>query len=557
MFICSCHAVTDGAIKKAVLSGAVKTFRELARSTGCGTQCGICAKNAKEVFDQAKLEMAQNQGVSAVAAHHAAASAEEHAGEHLAEVVAQSETANFEASRSAQAVAVPPAVIEAPVEAALPALDLSIKMPCSPGCVCTCESAKSDVVPEGDTAGGDSLEQAHELARGVSEIMPGGVEAIAALIEAARLEGRPLRIKLGVDPTSSNLHLGHAVVLRKLKRFQDFGHQVVLLIGGFTAQIGDPTGRSATRPALTAEQVADNARTYLDQVGKVLDLSRAEVVNNAAWFNEMPLNKVLELASLVTANQLLAKDGFGERIANQQPLSLVELFYPVLQGFDSVAVRADIELGGTDQRFNLLQGRQLQPQFGQPAQLAMLLPLLEGTDGVKKMSKSFGNHIGLADEPDDIFGKVMRLPDSLIERFFDLATVLDGATVDAIKAELAAGGNPRDAKQKLAHQIVLQSHGEDAAQASLAHWHRLHSERLVPLDMPSLVVALPQAVTRILVDQKLARSITQARQLIEGGGVRLDGVKLEDPRHQLTSVGASGVILQVGRRSFVRLTKAS
>ncbi len=540
MFICSCHAVTDGAIKKAVQSGTVKTFRELARATGCGTQCGICAKGAKEVFDQAKLQLAQEQGLGAVAAHHAAASAEEHAGEHIADVVAQSETANFEAAREAAL--------------ATPQLELAaVKVPCSPGCVCTCGSGAAIEPLAAPVLETGSMSQARELARGVSDILPGGVEALAARIEQAKTEGRPLRIKLGVDPTSSNLHLGHAVVLRKLKRFQDFGHQVVLLIGGFTAQIGDPTGRSATRPALSAEQVADNARTYLAQVGKVLDLSRAEVVNNSAWFSEMPFSKVLELASGVTVNQLLAKDGFGERIASQQPLSMVELFYPVLQGFDSVALRADIELGGTDQRFNLLQGRQMQPQFGQPAQLAMLLPLLEGTDGVKKMSKSFGNHIGLADEPDDMFAKVMRLPDRLIETFFDLATVLDGVTVDGIKAELAAGANPRDAKQKLAHQIVLQSHGEAVADASLEQWRRLHSERQLPLEMPAVVVALPELVTRIMVDNNLAKSGNQARQLIEGGGVRLDGVKLDDVRHQITTVSPDGVVLQVGRRSFVRL----
>lgn len=540
MFICSCHAVTDGAIKKAVQSGTVKTFRELARATGCGTQCGICAKSAKDVFDKAKLDLAHEQGLGAVAAHHAAASAEEHAGEHIADVVALSETANFEAAR----------------ETPLPAFQLELaadKVPCSPGCVCTCGTGKEPGPDSVLASQSNSMSQARELARGVSAILPGGVEALAARIEQAKTEGRPLRIKLGVDPTSSNLHLGHAVVLRKLRRFQDFGHQVVLLIGGFTAQIGDPTGRSATRPALSAEQVADNARTYLAQVGKVLDLSRAEVVNNSAWFSEMPLSKVLELASGVTVNQLLAKDGFGERIAHQQPLSMLELFYPVLQGFDSVALRADIELGGTDQRFNLLQGRQMQPQFGQPAQLAMLLPLLEGTDGVKKMSKSFGNHIGLADEPDDMFGKVMRLPDRLIETFFDLATVLDGGIIDGIKADLAAGANPRDAKQKLAHQIVLQSHGEAAADASLDHWRRLHSERQMPLEMPTIVVALPELVSRIMVDNKLAKSGNQARQLIEGGGVRLDGVKIDDVRHQITTIGPDGVVLQVGRRSFVRL----
>src|SRR5277367_4580487 len=264
----------------------------------------------------------------------------------------------------------------------------------------------------------DILAQAHELIRG-SEVLPDGVEGLAARLKSASKAGRPLRVKLGIDPTSTDLHLGHAVLFRKLKRFQDYGHQVVLIIGGFTAQIGDPSGRSATRPPLTGEQVAANAKTYLDQIGAILNLSKTELTNNADWLAKLDLTQLLKLASSVTANRLLAKEAFGERLEKQLPVSFHELFYPLLQGYDSVAIKADIELGGTDQRFNILQGRELQPFYGQEAQMAMLLPILEGTDGVRKMSKTYDNYIGLREAPEDMFGKCMRIPDDLIGKYFD------------------------------------------------------------------------------------------------------------------------------------------
>jgi len=284
------------------------------------------------------------------------------------------------------------------------------------------------------------ISEAQELCRG-AEVLPEGILGLSRKLAEVKKAGRMLRVKLGVDPTSSDLHLGHAVVFRKLRRFQEFGHQIVLIIGGFTARIGDPTGRNSTRPALTKEQVDANAQTYLDQMGLILDMSKTEVVNNHDWLAPLSLNDVIRLASTVTANQLIAKEQFGSRLEKQQPVSLHELFYPLLQAYDSVAIKADIELGGTDQRFNILQGRELQPNYDLAPQLALLLPLLEGTDGVKKMSKTYDNFIGLKESPENMFGKAMRIPDELILKYFEFATTLTGPEIDAIEAaHLKAGG---------------------------------------------------------------------------------------------------------------------
>lgn len=398
----------------------------------------------------------------------------------------------------------------------------------------------------------DVIRQARELARG-AEILPEGYMGLAKRIHAAAIDGRKLRVKLGVDPTSTDLHIGHAVILRKLKRFQDFGHQVVLIIGGFTAQVGDPSGRNATRPHLTADLVRENAKTYLSQIGVILDIEKTELVNNADWLAPLTLNDMLKLASHVTANQLLAKEAFGDRLDKQQPVAFHELFYPLLQAYDSIAVRSDIELGGTDQRFNLLQGRELQPHYGQDAQLAMLLPLLEGTDGEKKMSKSYNNYIALKDEPTEMFGKCMRIPDQLIEKYFVLTTALTGAEIDKIKADMEAGGNPKEAKELLGKQLVRQYHGEEAAQAAQQHWHKVHSQKQLPDDMPSYVVALPAPLFRLVVESGLAGGSGQAKRLVVEGGVRLDNEQIKDPNHAVTIKAGESKVLQVGRRKFVRL----
>ncbi|MBX9878712.1 MAG: tyrosine--tRNA ligase [Candidatus Obscuribacterales bacterium] len=398
----------------------------------------------------------------------------------------------------------------------------------------------------------DILEEAAELARG-AEILPDGVNALAAKIWQARKEGRPLRVKLGIDPTSTDLHVGHAVCFRKLSRFQKFGHQIVVIIGGFTAQIGDPTGRNSTRPPLTADDVAVNAKTYLDQMGSIIDLNKAEVTNNGDWLAPLNLNDLIKLASKVTVNQMLAKEAFGSRIEQQLPVHLHELFYPILQGYDSVAIKSDIELGGTDQRFNILAGRELQGHYGQSQQLAMLLPLLEGTDGVQKMSKSYNNYIGLKEIPDDMFGKCMRIPDNLIIKYFEMTTDWTGAEIDKLKAELAAGANPKDAKEKLAWQIVCQYHNKDIADKALLEWTRVHSERQVPEEIPSHVVTADCQLFRIMVESKLTSGTGEAKRLIQEGAVRLDGEQVREPNAQVTISKPEGVVLQVGRRKFVRL----
>ena len=396
------------------------------------------------------------------------------------------------------------------------------------------------------------IEEARELGRG-AEILPDGYMGLARKLYEVKKAGRKLRVKLGVDPTSTDLHLGHSVVFRKLRLFQDFGHQIVLIIGGFTAQIGDPSGRNATRPQLTSEQVKENARTYLDQMGLILDIEKTETRNNEEWLAPMNLNDILKLAGKVTVQQLLAKEAFGERMENQQPISFHELFYPILQGYDSVAIEADVELGGTDQRFNILQGRELQPHYNLDQQVAFLLPLIEGTDGAKKMSKTYDNFIGLSEPPSDMFGKCMRIPDELIVKYFELTTTLSGAEVDEIKDFLQSGGNPKEAKARLAKQIVLQYHGEDAARDALTEWDTIHSKRQIPDDMPEYKLTEEKQLFRLLVDTELASGSGQAKRLIADGGVRIDGDQVKDPNQSISPGQGDSIVLQVGRRRFIRI----
>ncbi len=405
---------------------------------------------------------------------------------------------------------------------------------------------------ETDSIPPEILEEARELCRG-TEVLPEGAKGLAKRIKLCRDQGRQLRVKLGVDPTHTDLHIGHAVVFRKLKRFQDLGHQVVLIIGGFTAQIGDPSGRNSTRPPLTAEDVKRNAETYLNQIGVILDLEKTELTNNADWLAPMNLNDLLKLAGRVTANQLLAKEAFGDRLDKQLPVFFHELFYPLLQGYDSVAIKSDIELGGTDQRFNILMGRELQPHYGVEPQLAMFLPLLEGTDGEKKMSKSYGNYIGLNDEPDDMFGKSMRIPDHLLIKYFELATSLTGKEIDQIKEVLESGGNPKDSKERLAEQIVRQYHGDDVAKQATATWQRVHSQKQAPEEMPSHVVSESTPLFRLLVDSQMCAGTGEAKRLVQEGGVRIDGEQARDPNLAIELAAGESKVVQVGRRKFVRL----
>jgi tyrosyl-tRNA synthetase len=397
------------------------------------------------------------------------------------------------------------------------------------------------------------VSEARELIRG-AEVLPDGLRGLSERILQARKENRPLRVKLGVDPTSTDLHLGHAVVFRKLRRFQEFGHQVVLIIGGFTARIGDPTGRNETRPVLTEEQVRANAQTYLEQMGLILDIEKTEVVNNSDWLATLNLEQVLRLAGNVTVNQLLGKEAFGDRIEKGLPLGLHEVFYPLLQGYDSVAINSDIELGGTDQRFNILQGRELQPRYNlKTQQLAFLLPLLEGTDGEKKMSKSYNNYIGLKESPTDMFGKCMRIPDNLIVKYYELSTTLTGAEIDVVANQIKAGANPMQFKEALAQQIVRQYHGEAAATGALDEWKRVHSERQVPSDMPSHTVTEPTPLFRVMVNAGLVSGTGEAKRLVGEGGVRLDGEQQKDANANVTLAAGQSQVLQVGRRKFIKL----
>lgn len=399
------------------------------------------------------------------------------------------------------------------------------------------------------------LKEAAELARDAT-ILPDGIEGLARKLLQARSEGRPLRVKLGVDPTSAKLHLGHARVFRILRRFQERGHIVVFLKGGFTAQIGDPTGRNATRPSLSADEVEINTRSFLAQLRCIIDVDAVEVANNTTWFDAMQVPEFFGILSKVTVNQLLAKDDFSTRMKANAPLAVHEFMYPLLQGFDSVKVRADVELGGTDQRFNLLMGRQLQPLFGQESQVAIMVPILNGTCGKRKMSKTFGNSIGLDDSADDIVAKVMSMPDAPILEFFDGATNLSKEEVERERLFLEGGGNPKEAKERLARQIALELHDENTADAALAAWQKVHSQRQLPDNVQERVLAAPIGLVSLLVESGMAESKTKARRLITDGAVKFDGVKVTDVEREVALAAGSTIVLQVGPKKALKLVGA-
>ena len=370
---------------------------------------------------------------------------------------------------------------------------------------------------------------------------------------------RPLRIKLGIDPSSADLHLGHTVCFRKLRQFQELGHTIVIIVGDWTAQIGDPTGRSATRRMLTPEQVRANAQTYTDQLFRVLDRTNVEVRWQSEWFASFTLEHVFQLAATTTVAQLLARDDFRARFEAGQPLAVVELLYPLLQAQDSVVVQADVELGGTDQTFNLLLGRDVQTAAGQPPQQVMTVPLLVGTDGVQKMSKSLGNAIRIVDTPDEMFGKVMSLPDGAIVHYFELVTDLPEDDLTVIRHDLDTGAvNPRDLKRRLGREIVAQFHDTDAAAAADQSFMARFSRRELPDDIPEASLSpewldQPIGIVDLLVAAGLAGSKSEARRLVTGGAVSIDGEKHLDPAAQITI--QPGAILQVGRRRFAKIAR--
>ncbi|WP_373532115.1 tyrosine--tRNA ligase [Vampirovibrio sp.] len=405
------------------------------------------------------------------------------------------------------------------------------------------------------------LEQAQNLCRG-GELLPAGVMELARKLQKAAESSTPLRVKLGLDPTRPDLHLGHTVVLRKLRAFQDLGHQAILIIGDATAMIGDPSGRSATRPPLTEAEIKVNAQTYLDQAGKVIDVRKAQVVRNSEWLSGMKLEDFLKLAAKTTVAQIIAREDFANRLKENRPISLHELFYPLMQGYDSVVVDADIELGGTDQRFNNLMGRELQIAYGREKdpQMVLLMPLLEGTDGKIKMSKSYPEHcINLTDTPEDFYGKLMSIPDPLLGRYEFLLGLLNEEQLEEQTQLFKAGElNPRDIKMHLAKYMVGQYHGPEAAEQAEQAFITKFQKRDIPEDIPELALqgGLDYVLTTLLTEQALAPSRNEARRLIQGGGVKLDGEKIMDVDGQLNLPPGSSVVLQVGKRKFLRLNFA-
>lgn len=398
------------------------------------------------------------------------------------------------------------------------------------------------------------IEQAKHLTRN-AEVLPSGIEELAAKLQHAHDTNTPLRVKLGMDPTRPDLHLGHTVVMRKLKEFQALGHQIVLIVGGATAMVGDPSGKTETRPALTKEQVDENAKSYFEQMSKVLDVTNAEVTNNADWLHKMSFTDLLKLSAQVTVAQMMTRDDFAKRYAEGKPISIHEFFYPLMQAYDSVEVNSDIELGGTDQRFNTLLGRDIQTAYGKKyPQLVMLLPLLEGTDGVVKMSKTYPEHcISLTDSEVDMFGKLMSIPDNMISRYFSLLTDATKEELEAIDKQIADGSvNPRDIKIKLAYTITSEYHGQDGAQRGQDAFINICSNKGIPDDIEEVSGMNGKGILDVLVELKFVTSKGEAKRLIQGGGVKLDGEKITDMAYTFDIT--ESVILQAGKRKFAKLT---
>lgn len=377
-------------------------------------------------------------------------------------------------------------------------------------------------------------------------------EELKSRLAKSIAENRPLRVKLGADPSAPDLHLGHCVALNKLREFQDCGHTVVFIIGDFTGMIGDPSGKSATRPQLSRQQVLENAKSYQEQMFKILDPERTEVHFNSEWFDSMNFEKVIRLSAHVTVAQLLARDDFSKRYAANQPISLVEFLYPLVQAYDSVMVRADVELGGTDQLFNLLLGREIQKAHGQKPQIVMTMPLLEGLDGVNKMSKSLGNYIAVNDSPNDAFGKTMSVSDDLMWRYFSLVLCLPEEEITALREAVASGArHPREVKDALGQRIVEKFHGAEAATEASAEFARVFSQNQLPTDMREITVPADSVgILTLMVRAGLAPSTSEARRLVKAGAVRLDSKKIGDYRQEIRP--RDGMILRSGKRGFAK-----
>lgn len=389
----------------------------------------------------------------------------------------------------------------------------------------------------------------------------GVVDAVVrADLERMLQSGKPLRIKFGVDPSRPDLHLGHAVGFRKIRQFQELGHHVIVIIGDWTARIGDPSGRSDTRQMLSAEEVHANAQTYLDQMGKIVDVDKIEVAWQTSWFEDFSLEDVVRLCAKYTVNRMLDRDDFSTRYGGGQAVSVVEFLYPLLQAYDSVAIEADVELGGTDQYFNFQVARDIMPAHGQPPQQFLTWPLLVGTDGIRKMSKSYDNYVAITDAPNDMYGKVMSLSDDVMRDYFETLTDIPVAALDAMFAEMTAEKkNPRDVKAHLAREIVTQFHDEASAHAAEAEFVRMFRQRALPTDIPEIPLdgALQEAQTIVdaLIAANLAQSRSDARRLVQQGGVRLDNTRITDTNTPYTA--KEGQIFQVGKRKFGKVSESS
>jgi len=387
------------------------------------------------------------------------------------------------------------------------------------------------------------------IKRGVQEVL------VESELQAKLAEGRPLRIKAGFDPTAPDLHIGHTVLINKLRQFQDLGHEVLFLIGDFTAMIGDPTGKSATRPPLTRDQVIENAQTYEQQIYKILDPERTLVMFNSSWMNEMSAADLIALASKHTVARMLERDDFHKRYSEGRAIAVHEFLYPLIQGYDSVAMKADVELGGTDQKFNLLVGRQLQELYGQKPQVVLTMPILEGLDGVQKMSKSLGNYIGITDPPDEMFGKVMSVSDDLMWRYFELLSFRPMEDIEGYRRQIAEGRNPRDVKFLLAEEIVGRFHDAVAAENARESFIARFQKGAMPDEMPEVGLEAPEgalAIAHLLRGAGLVQSTSEALRMVTQGAVRIDGERVED--RQFTVAAGTTHVVQVGKRRFARVT---
>jgi tyrosyl-tRNA synthetase len=397
-------------------------------------------------------------------------------------------------------------------------------------------------------------EQLTALRKGVAEIIR--EDELRAKLERSRASGKPLRVKLGVDPTAPDLHLGHTVVLRKLKHFQDEGHTAIFLVGDFTAMVGDPTGQSETRPPLTAEQVRANADTYLEQVYRILDGERTEVRYNSEWLGKLSSVEMVRLCGRYSLKRMLEHEDFRSRLNGNLPISVHELLYPLLQAYDSVALEADVELGATEQKFNLLVGRDIQREYGQPSQVVLTMPILVGLDGQRKMSKSLGNYIGITEPPAQMFGKLMSVSDELMWPYYDLATDRGPAEIAALRDRVAAGAlHPMDAKMHLAEEIVAGFHGSDAAAQASAEFQRVFRERQAPAAPPVRVLPRGAArrLTTLLVELEMATSRSEAERLLKQGAVEINGERISDVKKDLDLSQPGEILLRAGKKKFLRV----